>query len=266
MKVGIEIRKRNLNLIKVNEELRRLALTLINKKPDVKTPRDGVALYMMVKAYKTQGAILLLVHRGLTEDAEMLARTLFDTYTTIGLCMKDGNEEMATQFIDFDDVQRMNLYNKVVNNQNFSEVFKERITNPKPGDRNIDEVIKNGTEKIKKYGKGFEKHWYGDKSGTNLAGLLNIDRYYKTAFDLQSHLIHSLPRAINRYIRIVDGEITTNHNPSSENAGLALVSAFNMFVLVVGEYQKHFGYNVQTQLDIMVNKYKNAVDTHEGDL
>lgn len=258
MKIGTSIRLNNIKLIRLNERLRRVSLELINMHPDVNTPRDGVVLFSLIKAYKTHGAILLLINKGLIEDAEMLARTLFDICLLVKLCTKDDSEEMALQYFNFDEVQRSKLYKKVKDNQNFSEVFKDRITNPKEGDEDIDKIINSANELVERYGKWFKDNWFDKNKQSEYLGSLQLDHYYKTAFDLQSQLIHSTPRSMNRYFKDVGGKIITNHEPNDEHAGLALVSAVNMIILIADEYQRHFKYEYQEVMDSLASELKVA--------
>lgn len=258
MKIGTSIRLKNIKLIRLNERLRKVSFELINKHPDVNTPRDGVVLFSLIKAYKTHGAILLLVNKGLIEDAEMLARTLFDICLLVKLCTKDGNEEMALQYFNFDEVQRSKLYKKVKDNQNFSEVFKDRITNPKEGDEDIDKVIYSANELIERYGKWFKENWFDKNKQSEYFGLVQLDHYHKTAYDLQSQLIHSAPRSMNRYFKEIGEKIITNHEPTDEHADLALISAINMIILITDEYQRHFHYEYQDVMDCLTRELKVA--------
>ncbi len=258
MKVTTSIRLKNKSLIRLNEKLKDLSLELINKKPDPQTPKDGIVLFALVKAHKTHSAILFLINKGYIEDAEMLARTLFDICLLVKLCTKSDNEEMAIQYFNFDEVQRSNTYRKVKDGQNFSEVFKARVENPKENDEDIDKVIDAANSLIERYGKWFKENWYDKNKQSEYLGSLQLDQYYKTAFNLQSQLVHSTPRSMNRYFRDVNGKIVTNHEPTDQHADLTLVSAVNMLLLIVDEYQRHFKLEYQSTLDKLVNDLKEA--------
>lgn len=165
---------------------------------------------------------------------------------------------MALQYFNFDEVQRSKLYKKVKDNQNFSEVFKDRITNPKEGDEDIDKIINSANELVERYGKWFKDNWFDKNKQSEYLGSLQLDHYYKTAFDLQSQLIHSTPRSMNRYFYELDNKVFTKHEPTSEHADLALVSAVNMLILIADEYQRHFNYKYQEVVDSLANELKMA--------
>jgi hypothetical protein len=68
---------------------------------------------------------------------------------------------------------------------------------------------------------------------------------------------------MNRYFKDIGGKIITNHEPNDEHAGLALVSAVNMIILIADEYQRHFKYEYQLTIEDLAKELKSAAEELE---
>ncbi|MFA7301321.1 MAG: DUF5677 domain-containing protein [Candidatus Shapirobacteria bacterium] len=255
--------KNSIKLLNLNKELRYLAYSLIQpEKIKIRTYKDGVACYMISKAYKTQGVVLDLIQKGFSEDADMLIRTLFDCALIISACINDESDETTMKFINFDDSIRTKMF-KQLNNQNlFTDYFTERKKSPKLGDESIEEIENRAQKWIEIYGKDFKNHWHSGKSTGEVAELVDLKKYYETAWALQTHLVHSLPRCLNLYIKDDGKELIIDVEPKIEDSAISLVSLFNIFYIVVSKFSSHFELKKESVLSDLATRYTRIVNTN----
>ncbi len=246
-------------LILVNHKLRKLAKKLIDQQPTIDSPKDGVSAYMMAKAFKTHRVVLHLSRNGFAQDADMLARTLFDSYLIIANVVNDETNETALQYMRFDDQTRSDMFSQLQQDEKFKKYFEQRKENPKEGDEPIEDIQKRAEDWLEEYGKDFKRQWYGNKKTGEMARLVEVGHYHKTAYKLQSQLIHSLPIAMNFYLADVDGDIVMTPEPDERYVDIPLTASFNMLFLIVEMYAKHFEEDVDAELNALVEEYKVAV-------
>jgi uncharacterized protein DUF5677 len=240
----MSLRRRNIRkynrLFIVNHKLRKMAKKMIDTQPEINKPKDGVACYMLAKAFKTHGVITNLAKSGYSEDAEMLTRTLFDIALIISSCLKDKTDETAMKYLNFDYSIRSKMFQQLKDTGKFDDYFEERKNNPKLGDEPIEEIIKNAEKGVQEYGGDFRRKWHSGQTTSQLADSVNLQRYFKTAFSLQSQLVHSLPRSINFYLINKAGQIKMSVEPREDGIKLALVSSFNMLIVILEQFNNHF--------------------------
>ena len=240
-------------LFKVNNDLRKIAKSMIDLNPQVNSPKDGVACYMLAKAYKTHGVIMKLARLGYSEDADMLARTLFDVAIIISACIDDKNDDTVSKYLKFDDSTRSQMYRQLINEGKFQEYFEERASNPKAGDEPISEIYERAEKGIAEYGGDFRRKWHSGKTSSQMAESVKLKQYFDTAYNLQSQLVHSLPRCMNRYF-IDDGKnIFIDIKPKENEINLTLISTFNIFFVIIQKFNDHYKY-------IPDNTFKPLVD------
>lgn len=253
--LSYSIQKKYSKLFEVNRELRKIAKMMIGKNPQVNSPKDGICCYMLAKAYKTHGVILKLAKLGYSEDAEMLSRTLFDSAIIISASIDDSTEDTAWKYLKFDDSTRSQMYRQLINAGKFKEYFEERANNPKPGDEPISDIYERAEKGVLEYGGEFRKKWHSGKTSGQMAESVNLKPYFDTVYNLQSQLIHSLPRCMNRYF-IDDGKnIFIDTKPKENEVNLVLVSTFNIFFVIVQKFNDHYKYIQNDSLNNLVNKF-----------
>ena len=253
------IKKLYYPLILVNHKLRLIAKEFIDQKPTIETPKDGVAAYMMSKAYKTHGVILNLARNGYAQDADMLARTLFDTHLIIASVVDDETDKTAMQYLHFDDETKSDMFSQLDREGKFKEYFEQRKLNPKEGDEPIEKIQERAQNWLEEYGKDFKRQWYGDKKTSEMAKLAEVGHYHSTAYKLQSQLIHSLPRTMDFYLADVDGKLVMTPDPDERYVDIPLSASFNMFFLIVEKYAKHFKIDADAMFEPLVTEYGEAV-------
>lgn len=252
-------RKKYNKLFLVNFKLRKIAKRLIDTQPLIETPKAGVAAHMMAKSYKTHGVILHLCKNGYGEDAQMLSRTLFDSYLIVATVLDDKSDETAFQYLNYDDMDRLKMFQHIKEKPIYKEELKKRKLNPNPNQESIEDIEKRTIDWREKYGKQFRQKWSADKNMGELAKKVNLKSYYDTAFKLQSQLIHSLPRTGDFYLRDDGQRLWMNINPNPNNVDLALVSSFNMFIGTTLAFDEHFELGSETEIKSLIPEYKNAV-------
>lgn len=258
MSIKTNIRRKHNELFLANYKLRQLAEEVMALQPEVNSPKDGVAYYTLAKVYKTHGVVLNLAKNGLSEDAEMLARTMFDTTLIALATLQDQTEETAQQYLNFDYVTRIKMFKAVSQTDLYREWFKERLENPKPGDETFEQIEARAAAWMEEFERGGQR-WHAGKTTGELAASVGLERYYRTAYGLQSQLIHSLPRAMNRYIGNVNDKIVFDIEPKNTYVDISLVSGFNMLFEVASAFSEHFKLGKETEFSALISIYKEAV-------
>jgi len=144
-----------------------------------------VCLFFFAKAYKSFQVFQLLWEKGFTEDAQIIARTIFE----IMLQTKYISEEplkLSTLFIDFDGFARYRWFEKI-------SKLNSSIKVPQNLKSEYDRVKAN-YEKSKN-----KNHWWGE-SIKWLAKETDCEEWYVSLYRQQSELVHSGVFSINEYI------------------------------------------------------------------
>lgn len=259
MELATTIGKKYRKLFNVNIKLRKIVLSFIKSNPQINTPKDGVACYMLAKACKTHGVILKLAKLGYGEDADMLARTLFDSAVIIISCIDDPHDDTAMKYLNFDYSTRSQMYKKLLDGGKFKKYFDDRAENPKQGDESIAEIYEKAQKGIDQYGGDFRQRWHSGKTAGEMATLVNLKHYFDTAYSLHSQLVHSLPRCMNNYL-IPDGEnILIDIKPKGNGIGLSLVSSFNMLFSITEKFNTHYKLVSDDEFRKLAKELQNAV-------
>ena len=259
----MSIRRRIINkhraLFVVNDRLRKIAKKMINAQPQINTPKDGVACFMLAKAYKTHGVATNLAKNGYSEDADMLIRTLFDTALIISSCLEDKSDGTVSKYLNFDYSIRAAMFKQLQDQGKFKDYFANRKKNPKPGDMSIQEIQEKAERWVEKYGGDFRRKWHSGKTTGQLAESVNLKKYFTTAFGLQSQLSHSLPRSMDFYL-VDDGkQIKMSVEPNEHGADLSIVTAFNMLFVTVEQFNKYFKILPKDKLEKLVSEWEQAI-------
>jgi hypothetical protein len=234
------IRKKYHRIFAVNQKLRGIAKSLIDAKPQVDTPKDGIACYMLAKSYKTHGVASNLAKNGFSEDADMLVRTMFDCALIISVCLGDSTQDTAWKYLNFDYITRAKMFKQLKDQGKFQAYFEDRKNNPREGQEPVEEILANAEKFTKEYEKDFRQRWHGKLTTGDLADMAKLTPYFQTAFNLQSQLTHSLPRSMNAYLFQRGENIEMDVNPHELGADLSVVAGFNMLIVVADQFNKHF--------------------------
>ncbi len=256
MSLRAHIRKKYNRLFSLNDNLRKIAKEIIESDPPINTLKDGIAAFILAKSFKTHGIIMNLSKNGFSEDADMLARTLFDAYLIIAGVLKDESDDTANQYMRFDDETRAKMYGTLMQRDNFKEYFIERKNNPKHLDESIEEIQSRAGAWKKLYSGNFWNKWHHDKSQSQLATELDIQHYYETAYQLQTQLSHSFPRIMDKYLIPNENNIKMLTEPTDKFIALTLVSSFNIFVLIVWRFDEHHNNKFRSEIEELVIELK----------
>jgi len=246
-------------LIDISIKLNYFAKTMVKTSPKIFNAKDGVACYMMAKAFKTHGIIIKLAREGFSEDAEMLSRTLFDVALIITTCLKDKSDDTVLKYLSFDYPTRNKMFKQLQKNKKFEKYFEKRRKKPKPRDESPEEIDQKAEQFIDKYGGSFRQQWYGNLTTGGIAKSVNLSQYFDTAWQLQSQLIHSNPRCMNRYLHTKDDQIKMFTDPSKNEVALPLVSSFNMMFVTCEEFRKYFNLPSREKMENLVNELAKSV-------
>lgn len=258
MSLKTHIRKKNSQLFLLNENLRAIAEEIIESNPPINTLKDAIVAFIMAKSFKTHGVIISLCQNGFSEDADMLARTLFDAYLIISSVLKDESDDTANQYIRFDDEIRTKMYGTLKPRDSFKEYFEERRNNPKPSDESVEEIQSRADEWKKLYSNNFWNKWHHNKSLGELAAELDMHHYYDTAYQLQTQLSHSFPRVMDRYLTPNNSNYKMQTKPTDKFIDLTLVSSFNIFVFIVLRCDEHLDKKHRNEIEQLVVELSEA--------
>ncbi len=240
-------------------ELRKLMDELIEKAPYASKPKDGIAVFIMASTHKSFSAILALSKMGFAEDAEKICRTMYDGYVHLATILKDETDNMAMQYLSFDVVTRAKMYKSLMENKKFPDYFAERTKNPKQNDESIENIIASAEEWREKYHKNGWNNWQGTQARVQATNV-GMEHYFRTAYELQSHLIHVLPRVMNRYLVEKKGEIVFNHLPSENEIEMPLTGSFNIAFNVAEKFNNHFELVDENIFKEMADNWGKVVD------
>lgn len=254
-----DIRRKHNSLFVVCYELKNLMLDLATAAPDAVTPKDGVSYYLFTKVYRTFGNVINLVKDASTEDAEMLVRTTFDAYVTYANILKDETDETVMKYLEYDDVTRARMYKLVKDQKNFSTYFQQRLENPKEDDESIEEIESRAEEWKEKYKATDLNQWHSPLKSGEMARLVEMDRFHKTGYVMESHLIHSLPRVMNRYLSSNGERIIMDLRSKGHEPEMALIAGFNMSFAMSERFNSHFKLGFDIKLAELANKFEQVV-------
>lgn len=255
-----QTRKKFNSLFVVNDKLKKLAKEMVDLQPLIDNPKSGVVAHMMAKGFKTYGVILNLCKNGYGEDAQMLARTLFDAYLIAATVMEDKTDKTAIQYLNFDDFTRLKMFNYVKDKDIYKKKFEQRKNNPKPKQESIKEVEERTIKWLEEYGKDFKYRWHVGKTTGELAKAVNMESYFQTAYNLQSQLVHSLARTGDFYLVDDGNRLWMKTEPGEVAVDLALVSSFNIFLGLALAFDEQFNLGHEEEIKKLIPEYSEAVN------
>ena len=243
-------------LFDYNRELRAVVDTIMEKKFPMGADKDMFAAFCIGKAYKTQAAILLLCQQGYGQDAAILVRSLIELLITLLYILKDPTDERIQRYFAYDWIMRKKMYNYGKTKPEILEILKERNQNLKQGDNPIEEVEKQAIAMQTKY--NYKKDW-SDKNMREMAEEVGRVDLYLTVYRLQSQIMHTAPRVMNEYV-VNDGKgITIEVGQNERWVEETLVTTFDCFYNIVGQYDKLLKLGFATKLDEIAKRYVEQV-------
>ncbi len=249
------VRKKYNHLFLLNNRLRSTAFKLISLQPKINLPKDGIAGHMTAKGYKTHGVVLNLCRNGYGEDALMLTRTLFDSFLIIGNVLEDKTDSTAWQYLHFDDITRLKMFDYIKDKEIYRNELETRKKHPLPRQEDIEDIAIREVRWLEEYGKEFKYRWHAGKTTGELAEALEMTPYFKVAYNLQSQLVHSLPRTGDYYLTDDGKRLLLNIEPGEQAVELALISSFNIFVGILDYFNRHFVLGYQEQMQTLMSDF-----------
>jgi len=243
-----------------NEELRKIADSVLEKEFSKITPKVAFTTFALGKAYKTHGAILLLCAQGYGEDAAILTRSLFDLSITLLYILKDPTNKRVLRYFHYDSIIRKKMYDYAKTVPTFNKLFEERKIHPKHGDTT--------TEEVEKYANlAQEKHNYGrmgwsDKPIRQMAEEVGRGGAYQTVYYLQSNISHSAVRTMNDYVKARNGGYTVDIGQGESWVQEDLVASFDFFSTIISRCNKPLRLGIARQLNALTKRYLGEVEHH----
>ena len=259
MSLSSQIRHDHNDLFVLCYELKKLMAEMMMAAPTVVTPKDGVAYYLMTKVYRTFGNVIRLTKDGSTEDAEMLARTTFEAYVTFANILMDETEDTAMKYLEYDDVTRARMYKIMKDRKNFSTYFAERLEHPEEGDEAVEDIEARAADWKEKHKATNLNQWHSPKKAGEMAAAVDMYGFHTTAYVMESHLVHSLPRAMNRYLSLDSGYIVMDLEPKGHEAGMALITGFEMAFGTAENFNAHFKLGHEAVFGELATRFKATV-------
>lgn len=231
---------------------------MIDAQPRVDdTVKSGVLAHMMAKSFKTFGVVVHLCKGGYGEDAQCLARTIFDSCMIAGTVFIDSTEESAIRFLFSDDVHRIKLWEKVKDHPGYKEEMEERLKNPKPKDEPMEVVQKRVEELKKKFGNSYGNpmKWHGKEKTVYVAEGIGMRKNYETAYDMQSTFVHSMPRSGDAYVRDDGERLWMVYTPSENQIDICLASAMSTFIAIIKWFNDHFKLDFDERIQEVMKQF-----------
>jgi hypothetical protein len=161
--------------------------------------------FVLVKAFKTHSAALVLCRKGYVEDALVLLRTLLELAIDVRYVLKNQREELVARWWYYDVVERYESVRALRGDPSFMGSF-DGWGEDDPTLKNLKEEAKEaqkrwGYWRVKKDGSfGFPHPWPGkDKTTRALAHEVGWGSLYNTLYKLTSILGHSSSRSAVLY-------------------------------------------------------------------
>lgn len=182
----------------------------------------------------------------------MLVRTLVDLLIVLLYITQDTSNETVNRYMAYDWVMRQKMYGEFKNEPEVIKKIEKRKVNPKPNDSTT-EIIEEQAQLAKakyKYGKD-----WSDKNIREMAKAVDKEKLYTTVYKLQSQLSHTNMRAMNEYVSEKEGNFIIEIGSSERWITEALVSTFDCFYNIVGEFDKVLQLGYAKKLDAVAEKY-----------
>ncbi|MEK7544095.1 MAG: SEC-C domain-containing protein [Patescibacteria group bacterium] len=241
------------NLFDFNKELKSVVDGIFKKKCKADESKTAFASFTIGKAYKTHEAIMILCSEGYGEDAAILVRSLFELLITLLYILKDSTDERANRYYSYDWILRKKMFDYAKTKPEIAKEMQDRATNPKIGDTNIEEVMKQAKVVQEKY-KYNNKGW-SDKSIYDMASEVGRMDHYKTIYALQSQIAHTAVRVINDYVKDSGSGLNIMVGPGLNWIENDLVALFDFYYSIVGECDKLFEFGYAKKLDDIAKRY-----------
>lgn len=247
-------------LFDFNKELECVVDDIFKKKCKANEPKTAFASFTLGKAYKTHEAIMILCSEGYGEDAAILVRSLFELLITLLYILKDSTDERADRYYSYDWILRKKMFDYVKTKPEIAKEMQGRVINPKTGDTNIEEVIKQANVVQEKY--QYNNKGWSNKTIYDMAFEVGRMDQYKTIYTLQSQIAHTAVRVMNDYVKDNGSGLNIMVGPGLNWIKNDLVALFDFYYSIVGECDKLFKFGYAKKLDDIAKRYL----THVGEI
>lgn len=214
---------------------------LISLAPPATSSKDIVSYFIMSHTRRSLNAILLLARNGFSEDADKIARSMYDGYAHLATCCIDPTEESADTYLSFHFVSRKSMFETLRKDVPLVEYLEQNVGFSKKDQ--WENVVRRADEWQDTHHRNWN-NWQNLKNGV-IAENIGMKSYYKTAYALQSHLVHVLPIVINKYVKEINGELKMIPSPTGRDVETSLASAIIMSIAVAETFHNHFHLNLE---------------------
>lgn len=239
-----------------NRELRTVADKIMGREYPLAGDKELFTGFCLGKAYKTHGSVLLLCRQGYGQDAAILVRSLIDLLITLLYILNDPSNERISRYFSYDWILCKKMFEYAKTKPHLLKALEVNDVNPLPDKlttKEIEEHARLAQEKYH-YGRDWSIHNMRD-----MAKEVGEEDLYLTMYKLQSQLIHTAPRTMNEYIKKEDEGYKIEVGQNTRWVEEALVSAFDCFYMIIGQYDKLLELGFANQLDDVAKRYSSEV-------
>ena len=245
------------NLFKYSQDLREMVETIMDRPVKGDDDKSVLTAFFLGKAYKTHGAILLLCNSGYGQDAEVLARTIFDMLITLLYILKDETDGRIKRYLNYASFERKQSFDYIKSKPSLLDELKSKYKTIEEFNESLLEIEKRGVEAKQLY--GYKTSW-SDKNIINMATEINRLDQYRTAYKEASRYTHTTPRTMNTYMKRETHGHTVLVGQNSDGIKQALVLSFDCFAGIVGAYIDMLKPEYVDKLKVIGNNFVKEVE------
>ncbi len=214
----------------------------------------GAMLFFFCKAYKTYQAAYVLHREGFSEDAFILARTVFELALQARY-MKEDPKPHARLFTEFDPVARYRYYLRLRDLGVTDEIQKFKTHQH---ELKLDEMKQYYDRLHNVYPAN--KGWWGE-SIYWLAKHLGkeMEKRYVAVYWMQSNLVHSGTSAVKEYLREHEGGLQINCSPSKTDRTMPAQEITLFFLDVAGHVAEALELNLNDSVSKALEKFRSIL-------
>ncbi len=244
-------------LFDFNYALRHVIGAIIDKEYRIDDDKKMFTAFCVGKAYKTQGAILLLCQQGYGQDASILLRSIVDLLITLLYILKEPTNGRMQRYFDYDWILRKKMFDYGKTKPDILQQLEERSVLQNTQDDSI-EKIEEMAKKAQELHKYSNNRW-SEQSVAEMAEEVGRVDLYRTVYKLQSQLIHTAPRTMNEYVKQEGNGFIIEVGQNEKWVEETLVATFDCIYNLIGEFDKLLQLGFAKRLDEIAQDYLKVV-------
>jgi hypothetical protein len=242
-----EIYELNNSLLQLAENLQDEASGKIKR--DSLTADLFLLCFFFTKASKTASGVVLLCQEGYSEDAYILARTVFEIVVKSLYIFQADSIERARAFILCDHLEKRKQLRKLANlNKRRAEI-----------DKGIEEELKKEEETCSKLENEYqideEKVRWSLKSLEELSNEVDLIHHYYTSYWISSLYVHTAARSSSPFVSETDRGLSFYIGPSEKLSQDVLIWLFDSFRQIVREFDNRFNLGYQERISALEERF-----------